>query len=274
MYELSVEDAIRKGQRLINWPITFIIIIVGGGLIFAAKENNLPGWTLLAGIALAIVLAWLYWSIMIVRWRLWAFDKVHNVHELYKRAITEHLIWPDGSWATKTEIWTKEQREQWVSIQSRFSEPDVLEDDYTVPAETSICFSRSRNLAEMTLMLLLAGFGIYLIVADINLFFGIVMVAIGVIFAIRELKQATNTKPQIVLNQKGITTVLHGFEAWHDIIDADVILERRGKSQHACMVYTTKSGRSKVSIEDLETTRQQLFHLLRVYRGRAMRKKS
>lgn len=274
MYELSVEEAIRKGQRMINWPITFIFMAVGGGFIFIAKEYNLPGWISAAGVAASLLLAWLYWSIMIVRWRLWAFDKVSNVHDLYQRATTERLIWPDGSWANKTEIWTREQREKWETIKLRLSQPEVFENDFTVPSETIIYYSRKRNFTEMTIMLALAGFGVYLIAADINLYFGIAMIAIGIFFAIREYRQATNTEPQIVLNEKGIATAQHGFTAWQDIMDAEVILERSGRNQYAYLLYSTASESIKTAIDDFDTDRFQLHHLLKVYRGRGNRRRN
>lgn len=271
---MTVEEAIRKGQRMINWPITFIIIIVGGGFVFAGKEKLLPGWTYAVGLMLAFILAWLYWSIMIVRWRLWAFEKVDNVHDLYKRAITEKLIWPDGSWASKTEIWTKAQREKWEALKIRLTKPEVFEDDFTIPTETIIYYSRSRNFTEMAIMLSLTGFGIYLVAADINLWFGAVMIGIGVFFAIKEYRQATNTDPQITLNTKGIDTANHGFTQWQDIIDADVILERSGRNQYSYLLYTTSSESVKIAIDDFDTDRHQLYHLLKVYRGRANKKRN
>lgn len=274
MHQITVDEAIRKGQRMINWPITFIFMALGGGIIFAAKEGMLPGWANAAGIVLALVAAWLYWSIMIVRWRIWAFDNVNNVHDLYKRAITERLIWPDGSWASKTEIWTQSQREKWEAIKTRFNKPEVFENDFTVPSETIIYYSRSRNFTEMAVMLALAGFGVYLIAAEINLLFGIVMVAIGIFFAVKEFRQATNTEPQITLNEKGITTASHGATNWEDITEAEVILERSGRNLHAYLVYSTPLESIKISIEDFDTDRNQLYHLVKVYRGRASRRRT
>lgn len=273
MNDLTVEEAIRKGQRMINWPISFIFIILGGGIIYAAKEELLPAWANVAGIGLALVLAWLYWSITVVRWRLWAFDNVNNVHDLYKQAVQENLIWPDGSWASKTEIWTRTQREKWEAIKLRFSKPEVFENDYTVPSETIIGYSRKKNFTEMAFMLGLAGFGVYLVAVDINMWVGSALIGIGIFFAFKEYRQATNTDPQITLNEKGIATVANGFTAWDEILDADVILERSGRNQYAYLVYSTKFESIKTAIDDLETDRHQLYHLLKVYRGRAAKRK-
>lgn len=123
-------------------------------------------------------------------------------------------------------------------------------------------------------MLALAGFGVYLIAAAINLLFGLAMIGIGVFFAIKQFRQATNTEPQIILNEKGIATAKHGFTAWKDIIEADVILERSGRNQNAYLQYSTQFESIKTAIDDLETDRRQLHHLLKVYRGRAIRRRT
>jgi hypothetical protein len=274
MHDISVKDAIRKGQKMINWPVAFIIMAAGGGVIFAAATGVLPGWAYLGGIIIAFLLAWIYWSIMIVRWRLWAFEHVQHVHHLHKTAITERLIWPDGSWLSKTEIWTKEQRQKWEVIQGRFNQPDDFENDFTVPSETIICFSKSRNLGEMAIMLCIAAFGVYTIVADIHLYVGIGLIIFGLAVAIREYRQATNTTPQITINEKGITTAKHGFTSWKDIKDEDVILERVGRHQYGYLVFNSPIENVKVSIDDFDIDRYQLHHLLKVYQVRAMKRRT
>jgi hypothetical protein len=47
--------------------------------------------------------AWLWWSVAVPRWRLWAYERVSDIPELKRRAVAEKLIWPDSSFFAKTE---------------------------------------------------------------------------------------------------------------------------------------------------------------------------
>jgi len=50
------------------------------------------------------VAAWLWWSVQVPKWRLWAYERVDDIPELKRRAIEAQLIWPDGSIFSRTEI--------------------------------------------------------------------------------------------------------------------------------------------------------------------------
>lgn len=105
MFEtVTVDEAISKGKRMINYPGFSIMLIILGLCFYLGIEKIWPFWIVPVGFVLAFVVAWLYWSIMITKWRLWAFNNVRNVHELKRRAIQEKLIWPDHSIFEKTEI--------------------------------------------------------------------------------------------------------------------------------------------------------------------------
>ena len=58
----------------------------------------------LLGLALAIAPAWIWWSITVPKWRLWALRYVSNWPMLKRHAIASGLIWPDGSIFARTEI--------------------------------------------------------------------------------------------------------------------------------------------------------------------------
>jgi hypothetical protein len=98
VYEtVTVDEAIAKAQRTINLPVILFIIGGIGGTVYVASQKILPYWVIPIGIVLAIGLGWLYWSFMIPKWKVWAFENVRNVHELQKRAVREKLIWAEGS---------------------------------------------------------------------------------------------------------------------------------------------------------------------------------
>jgi hypothetical protein len=103
---VTVDEAIERGHRLITYPVVGLLLGPTGLGVYLALAQRMPPWTMAAGFVLGCGLGWLYWSVMITKWRLWAFGHVRNVHELKKRAVQEQLIQADGSLVEKTEIRT------------------------------------------------------------------------------------------------------------------------------------------------------------------------
>ena len=130
MYEtVSVDEAIARGKRILNYPIAIIQLTIILTCIGLMSFYNPPNWVLLTGALSTFVIPWIYWSFMITKWRIWAFENVRNVHELKQLAIKEKLIWPDGSVFEKTEIRTSAEKEKLNALQSKFKENDVFIDD-------------------------------------------------------------------------------------------------------------------------------------------------
>lgn len=274
MYEtVTVDEAIRKGHRMVNYPSIAIIIGIAGLSIYTGSNKLLPGWTIFIGFIVAFIAGWLYWSWKITQWRLWAFENVRNVRELKKRAILENLIWNDGSWFEKTEIRNAVEKEKWSLLKEKLNKEYLFEDDLTIPIETVIYYSKGKKLVEVGVLVLLAGGGIYLIVADANLFIGLLMTAIGSYFSYKEYRQSNNKNPQIILNEKGIETTIAGFCDWEDIFKEELVRKSSGKNTSFYLVYNHPKGRVELLIDDLNTDYQTLLHLLMVYRGRYEKKK-
>jgi hypothetical protein len=105
---MTIKRAVQVGTLAINVPV-FIIIISTPFLLALTKWPwlALPGFFIIG-----FPLAWLYWSVAVPKWKMWAYPRVDNVAELKKSAIRASLIWPDGSVFNKTEIKTKKWRER------------------------------------------------------------------------------------------------------------------------------------------------------------------
>ena len=189
MYEtVSVDEAVRKGRRIINLPILFIMFVPPALLFFAVAFYDYPGWTIIVAVSVGFISAWVFWSFMITKWRLWAFDNVRNVHELRKRAIKEKLIWPDGTFFEKTEIRTSSDKERWVSLQERFNREDVFIDDYTIPTLTEIYFSKNKKIGNMIALLLCLTGGVFLLIATDRYLVGSIACLGSIIFFLIDLK--------------------------------------------------------------------------------------
>lgn len=265
---VSVDEALKKGQQIVNYPVLGIILSWVILSIYLISENYISDWEIPLGYVISFGFAWLYWSIMITYWRLWAFENVRNVHELKKRAIQEKLIWEDNSMFAKTEIRTARQQEKWKILQDKFQNKDAFYDNQDIPYETIIYYSKVKNYFEMLMMFGLTSFGIYLLLKTDNYIWGTLLCCMGIYFAYKEFKEATNTTPQIIINDKGIQTISTDFFSWKDIHDDEVISNGYGDSIEYNFIYQHPNGSEHLKINDYNTDQKSLNQLLRVYRGR------
>jgi hypothetical protein len=97
----SIAKAISIGLLVVNGPV--LLLLLGPVLAIVLK----PEWSELS-VAYPIfwVMAWLWWSLSIPRWRLWAYKRVEHVQALKRAAVASGLTWPDGWIFEKTEIKT------------------------------------------------------------------------------------------------------------------------------------------------------------------------
>ncbi|MFL6575901.1 MAG: hypothetical protein ACJ8MR_04760 [Povalibacter sp.] len=101
MKTISVARAIVAGYVFVNIPVA---LFIGAPMFLVAKyiSNPSPWWiALLPG---GFIVAWLWWSVAVPKWRLWAYERVEDIGELKRSAIDAQLLWPDGSIFEKTEI--------------------------------------------------------------------------------------------------------------------------------------------------------------------------
>jgi hypothetical protein len=273
-YTVTVDRAISKGHRMVNYPTVVILVMTLGICFYLGIQKILPFWIIPAGFGFAFGLAWLWWSIMITKWRLWAFENVRNVHELKKRAVQEKLIWGDNSIFEKTEIRSATDKEKWNAIQARFKQDDLFQDDLTVSNETIIYYSKKNNFFEMAMMLCCLGTGIYLLLETGNYIIGSALSIAGAYWGFKEYKEATNTKPQIILNDKGIKTITTEYYEWAQIRNEEVISKGSGKHVRYYLVYNHPQGAECLCIDDYDTDMRSLNKLLMVYRGRNRNKTS
>jgi hypothetical protein len=132
----------------------------------------------------------------------------------------------------------------------------------------------------MAIMIGVIGMGIYLITQGGvigNIFtaehvMGAIFIVVGIYFSIKEFREATNTKPQIILNEKGIQTITTEFYEWKDIENEDVEIRGTGKQTKCYLTYSHTDGFENLQIDDYNIEYGALKKLLKVYRGRNMKK--
>jgi hypothetical protein len=106
----SVDDAIRRGTRLVQWPVWLLLAAPGPILVLSRWLLHIPAHnqrfypSILSVFCLCFVAAWLWWSITVPKWRLWAYEHVDDIPELKRRALETRLTSADGSIFSRTEI--------------------------------------------------------------------------------------------------------------------------------------------------------------------------
>lgn len=105
--KITASQACNRATFVVTLP-SLAIIIGGYFLLFAVDQ-------LFVHVALAIIpflLGWLWWSVAVPRWRVWALERVDDPVELLHTAINLKIIWEPGHIFEKTEIRTAEIRER------------------------------------------------------------------------------------------------------------------------------------------------------------------
>ena len=269
--EISVDKAIIRGHIIVNVPVIISLVGVPALAYHLSNENVIPQWGIVVGFVVGFVLAWFIWSLMITKWRLWAFDNVRNVHELNKRAIQEKLIWNDGNIFEKTEIRTREDQQQLKKIERKFARDDVYREDYSLPPKTEIYYSKGTSYFELAASLLAMGVGLYMYThANTQSYvLGTIMICIGVYGIIKESRRAFNPTPQMVIDNKGLTTKKVGYREWAAIEGEEVVQEGYGQSAKSYLTYFYDGNQfEKVTIDALNVSHKELENIIRTYRMR------
>ena len=268
----TVDEALKKGHKMVNYPamaILFGMIVLG---LFVSFQQTFLVWIFLASLLVAFLSAWLYWSIMITKWRIWAFENVRNVHELKTRAVKEKLIWEDGSFFERTEIRTAADKKRLLAIQPTFEQEDIFNDEPDIPSETSIYYSKTNSFVEIVVAIAAISYGVYMIPRHGNVIYITGALAIGIFMGYGAFKKNFTTDAQIILNELGMETKEAGFYSWRDITGEDVIKEGYGEYSKYYLIYAYPDGEVKLEIKDFATNQRELDKLLRIYRGRYIKK--
>lgn len=269
--QLTVDKAITRGHLMINIPIFILMFGIPFLSFYLMGINMIPKWAMYVGFVLGFCLAWLAWSMMVTKWRIWAFENVQNVHELKKRAVEEKLIWPDGSFFVKTEIRTSADKERLKRLELKFECPDVHNEDYSLAKKTEVFYSKFNNYYEMILGIVITVVGIYLItfLDKKSVLVGAGLIAVGGYTLFKQLKKNKDKAPQIVIDENGIEAREVKFKDWLHIYDEEVVREGFGKSSKDYLVYRYDvRGYAKIDLEELEISPKKLANALRTYRIR------
>lgn len=112
--KLSVRQALFLGQTIVNGGVFIIMISVWVLSFVLVLKAGLSLWIALVGIFAGPLVAWIWWSFSIPRWRYWIRQYLNDdeIEELHQRAVSSQLEWPRGNAFEKTEFKSSEHKQQ------------------------------------------------------------------------------------------------------------------------------------------------------------------
>ena len=273
----SVKEAIDKGQRMVNYPVSGVMIVGIAFSMFLFTIDIYHAIPIIFLLSSILIFPWLYWSFAIVHWRIWAFTKVRNVHELKHQAIEGNLIWPDESIFNKTEIRSARQQRILDQLELKFKLHDIHEpihDDGSLPLELKIYNSKSAKYLQVAGAFSLILFGLYQLLTD-EFLTGIFIFGMGT-YIFYDKNKIPLDDPQIIINDKGIKVANSKFTSWYKI--SFIRLELRGSGKHAKwnLVYKKKRGmeyRQESLLENIACSIGELEGYIKIYQQRNRKSK-
>jgi hypothetical protein len=226
---MSPKQAIWIGQLWVNAPALALII----GLPYLTYLRFGASGMIGLGILVGLGVGWLWWGRNVVLWKLWAFSRVRNRQELEMRAEQGNLIWPQGSWFNRTEIWLPAERRRWLVLEWKILEGD----DYShLPEQMHYRFNKWDSIANLMAVLVILGmgclgiFGTPLFSAGWWIGLGFIAFIVLEYFGIVNIDKQYNTRdlllrvfntdPQLSLSDQGIFIAQDGlgFLAWEQVL--------------------------------------------------------
>ena len=266
---ITVDEAIKKGHKLVTYPSIVIIIIILVTAFTLAILNIFSFWIIGFAFVLAFVLPWLYWGFRITKWRIWAFDGVRNVHELQRRAVEENLIWEEGHLFESLEIRNTSDKLKWKALQEKFFENDIFSDDFSLPTTTEIFNSKRKNFILISLSLVSFTIGMTAILGRVDLIFGGILLVLSGVLSFFIFRTTKKKEPKLILNELGIQTSSTKTYKWSDIKNEAIVDEGTYRLSQSYLIFDHPNGSEKIFLNDLAIEKRNLENLLRVYRGRS-----
>lgn len=273
-HTLTVKQAIYIGHLMINVPIMLIFWgLTIGPVLFLSVSDIAKLFVLLLSLVLAFVATWLYWSLMITQWRLWAFERVDNAYELMQIAVEQRLIWPAGSIFEKTEIRTRRQQAKWHALQHKIAQAawaiGVQAHDPAISVETISRYAKGASVLKLIVYL----FGLILVLGVVTsgpykdlLGYLPVLLLVWIYVVYVEYIKIVNREPQIILNHKGIWTTKAGFHPWSSIRDESVVLDSGATGEYTYLRYSHRGRTISIRIDDHDISANVLARRLMIYR--------
>jgi hypothetical protein len=270
MDKFSVDAALRRANlQLKVTPVAIMLLFMVAPFVVSEVVDVPIGWLFATGFIGGFVVGWMWWSIAVTRWRIWALQHVRNIHELMEVAVAEKFIWPKGHFFERTEIRTAGQRAMLEALGVRLRKPDVWKDDPQVPEFTEIRWSRKARVVPSVMLLCVAGLGGYMFLQNIGDIWGWGLLITVSVFSILDIRKLGDSRVQVQLDRRGVTWQGRHFFPWPSIKRDRVVLKVSGRSAITVLEFEHQGVRIEIPINQLDLPKEELRHRMRVYRFRS-----
>jgi len=262
MSKVTVEEALRKGKMQLMWiPMMMLFALMFAGIALFAYSISM-GITVFIS---SFIAPWIWWSVRVVKWKIWAFSNVTDLKVLEKKAIAQQLIWPQGNWFEKTEIKSSREKKQLEQLYQKINNSTFTKEpvqDNTLPIQTVIKYPRIN----IYFYLLMIPLGIYLIYID-SLFLGIASIVSGGWMAFDLYRKVAQKKFLLKLDHTGVA-LSHTFLPWNEIEEYFIERSGYGKSTTFSLIIRGTNFHESISLSDVNKSPDAIERYMDVYRSR------
>lgn len=267
---ISPLKAVRVGYFLIN-IFSLLIFFASFIVLFILTHRDIfPFWVFMpGGFLVATLVAWLYWSITITYWRIWAYTRVDDPVELTQLAIDAQLIHRQGSIFNKTEIRTALQKAKILELEKRKAiiRQEEFKDDLNIPKSTILKYSNFEHYEYLFWGVLVTISSVYLTVTTLNGFIGFILISLGLLVIIYAIYKMRKIFPNLTIDHEGIT-LRELTHKWQDISDENAEYHGFGKSRIAYLSFLSSGVPIAVRLNEYDLSAAEMRKLLVTYRGR------
>lgn len=100
-------------------PLVVAAVVLSEGWLGTVDRQERVAGPMIAVLSASAFVAWLVWSTMATRWRLWAYRAVDDIETLKAAAVSASFLFPDGHPLQRTELRTRRQAEELARLEAR-----------------------------------------------------------------------------------------------------------------------------------------------------------
>lgn len=111
---MTAAQAVSRGVLVVNGSVMLVMVglpaLAYGAALLSGVDRQLAGGAAAVAFLTGWPLAWFTWSLLVPRWRVWAYERVEDLDALRMHAVAAGLLWREGHLLERTEIRTANQQ--------------------------------------------------------------------------------------------------------------------------------------------------------------------
>ena len=269
----EIKKALYKWDKYFVNPTMMACIVFIGLVLFKVIDlENLEtsGWHIILTLGILLLLI-LITNLARLKWKLWAYENVRNIHRLKERAIQKGILSEKESFFDNLLLATKEDKLRLQELEKKFE----IEDEYvdsSLPEETVITKDMRHHFVHIFFQIALIIFCIYWFINWAERDVGIIIALIAVSFLWNTILKLIKYKRGIQhmnFNNRGISINQNLFYSWHDIKDMRVKESNiRFKKYSGVLSFSVKDQIIDIPLSDFLMTSAEIDKRISIYQSR------